>query len=224
MADSNVTKRALATAMKQLMAKEPFSKISVGDICQVCQMNRKSFYYHFRDKYDLVNWIFQTEFLTAVQRRPYESTWALIRDLCEYFYENRAFYHNALSVEGQNSFQDYFREILAPVVRAYAEDVFDQEGEDTVFFINFFSDALIAAMLRWLSSRNCMPPDRFTRLLRQSVLGGAQILGGSRVDSKGAGVRLYHTVFSSKLQRPGRENLAGIGTKNLRRRRFITRA
>ena len=86
---------------------------------------------------------------------------------------------DALSVEGQNSFQDYFREILAPVVRAYAEDVFDQEGEDTVFFINFFSDALIAAMLRWLSSRNCMPPDRFTRLLRQSVLGGAQILGGS---------------------------------------------
>ena len=59
MADSNVTKRALATAMKQLMAKEPFSKISVGDICQVCQMNRKSFYYHFRDKYDLVNWHFE---------------------------------------------------------------------------------------------------------------------------------------------------------------------
>ena len=125
MADSNVTKRALATAMKQLMAAEPFSKISVGDICQVCQMNRKSFYYHFRDKYDLVNWIFQTEFLTAVQRRPYESTWALIGDLCEYFYENRAFYHNALSVEGQNSFQDYFREILAPVMRAYAEDLFE---------------------------------------------------------------------------------------------------
>lgn len=85
MADSNATKRALAAAMKQLMAKMPFAKISVGDICQVCQMNRKSFYYHFQDKYDLVNWIFQTEFLMAVQRRPYESTWALIRDLCEYF-------------------------------------------------------------------------------------------------------------------------------------------
>lgn len=181
MADSNVTKRALATAMKQLMAAEPFSKISVGDICQVCQMNRKSFYYHFRDKYDLVNWIFQTEFLTAVQRRPYESTWALIGDLCEYFYENRAFYHNALSVEGQNSFQDYFREILAPVMRAYAEDLFEGEGEDADFFINFFSDALIAVMLRWLSNRNCMPPDRFTRLLRRSVLGGAQVLSDSPV-------------------------------------------
>ena len=179
MADSNATKRALAAAMKQLMAKMPFAKISVRDICQLCQMNRKIFYYHFQDKYDLVNWIFQTEFLMAVQRRPYESTWALIRDLCEYFYENRAFYWNALSVEGQNSFQDYFREVLDPVVRAYAEDLFDGEGEATAFFINFFSDAFIAAMLRWLSSRNCMPPDRFTRLLRRSVLGGAQILADS---------------------------------------------
>lgn len=112
---------------------------------------------------------------------PYESTWALIGDLCEYFYENRAFYHNALSVEGQNSFQDYFREILAPVMRAYAEDLFEGEGEDADFFINFFSDALIAAMLRWLSNRNCMPPDRFTRLLRRSVLGGAQVLSDSPV-------------------------------------------
>ena len=120
-------------------------------------MNRKSFCLTFETSMTSVSWIFQTEFLTAVQRRPYESTWALIGDLCEYFYENRAFYHNALSVEGQNSFQDYFREILAPVMRAYAEDLFEGEGEDADFFINFFSDALIAAMLRWLSNRNVCP-------------------------------------------------------------------
>ena len=58
MADSNITKNALAASMKKLMSKSPFSKISVGDICENCGMNRKSFYYHFRDKYDLVTWIF----------------------------------------------------------------------------------------------------------------------------------------------------------------------
>ena len=61
MADSNITKNALAVSMKKLMEKKPFSKISVGDICEDCGMNRKSFYYHFKDKYDLVNWIFDTE-------------------------------------------------------------------------------------------------------------------------------------------------------------------
>lgn len=179
MADSNQTKQTLAAAMKDLMKREHFAKISVGDICQACRMNRKSFYYHFRDKYDLVNWIFQTEFLEAVQRRPYDSAWPLIQELCDYFYENRAFYHNALSVQGQNSFQDYFREVLDPVFRSYAVDLFDGEAPDdgdTSFFINFLSDALIAAMLRWLSSRDCMPPARFTELLQLSARGGANIL------------------------------------------------
>ena len=57
-ADSNLTKRALAAAMKELMEQMPFSKISVSNIAEQCGMNRKSFYYHFKDKYDLVNWIF----------------------------------------------------------------------------------------------------------------------------------------------------------------------
>ena len=53
MADSNITKRALASALKELMNEKPFARISVSDICTRCDMNRKSFYYHFKDKYDL---------------------------------------------------------------------------------------------------------------------------------------------------------------------------
>ena len=63
MADSNITKRALASALKELMESTPFSKITVSDICAKCNMNRKSFYYHFKDKFDLVNWIFDVEYL-----------------------------------------------------------------------------------------------------------------------------------------------------------------
>lgn len=62
MPDSLITKRALASSLKELMKTQPLTKISVGDICEKCGMNRKSFYYHFCDKYDLVNWIFDTEF------------------------------------------------------------------------------------------------------------------------------------------------------------------
>lgn len=55
MAESTLTKRALASALKELMAEVPFEKITVAQICEKCDMNRKSFYYHFRDKYDLAN-------------------------------------------------------------------------------------------------------------------------------------------------------------------------
>lgn len=75
MADSNITKNALAVSMKKLMEKKPFSKISVGDICEDCGMNRKSFYYHFRDKYDLVNWIFYVDFIERMD-------WSICRRQC----------------------------------------------------------------------------------------------------------------------------------------------
>ena len=58
---SNATKRAFADALRKLLEQKPFAKISVSHICEECGMNRKSFYYHFKDKYDLVNWIFDTE-------------------------------------------------------------------------------------------------------------------------------------------------------------------
>ena len=90
MADSNITKKALAESMKTLLGTMPFSKISVSDICEVCGMNRKSFYYHFRDKYDLINWIFHTEFYEAACAKPYEDGWEFILGICKYFYSNHA--------------------------------------------------------------------------------------------------------------------------------------
>ena len=48
MADTNITKRTLAAALKELMEHKAFEKISVSDICEACNMNRKSFYYYVK--------------------------------------------------------------------------------------------------------------------------------------------------------------------------------
>ncbi|MDD3214903.1 MAG: TetR family transcriptional regulator, partial [Eubacteriales bacterium] len=63
MPEANITKRALGASLKTLMQTKPFHKISVGEICEHCGMHRKSFYYHFQDKYDLLNWVFYSEFM-----------------------------------------------------------------------------------------------------------------------------------------------------------------
>lgn len=171
MAESNVTKRALASSMKELMTHRPFAKINVGDICDLCGMNRKSFYYHFRDKYDLVNWIFQNEFLSLLHGIEIPDYWEIFNLLCTYFYQNRAFYSNALSVQGQNSFSEYFQDSLTPVIRAILAGNLERNDADARFAAEFFSDALTVALIRWLSSRNCTEPQEFTRQIRQ-CLGG----------------------------------------------------
>lgn len=166
--DSNITKKALSAAMKRLMNDKPFSKISVGDICDVCGMNRKSFYYHFKDKYSLVNWIYYTEFVDTIYDRSYEDGWTLMEDICRYFYENRRFYTNALQVTGQNSFRDYFTEVLHPIIHIYLKEIFSSSA-DLNFFETFFTDAMLAALERWLMDNPCLEPDKFVALLRDSI-------------------------------------------------------
>lgn len=172
MADSNITKRALAAALRELMEEIPFDKIQVTHICDRCDMNRKSFYYHFKDKYDLLNWIFDTEIISFVQR--ISEVWRLeqsieeIRAVCNYFYDNRNFYRKALKVEGQNSFSEHFREYIMPILKIRISRFFitDDIGE---FELNFFADAAICAIERWLTDKNCMPPDEFVDKLLNLV-------------------------------------------------------
>ena len=58
MANSNITKKALAQSLKELGSTKILDKITVADITNHCGVNRQTFYYHFNDKYELLNWIY----------------------------------------------------------------------------------------------------------------------------------------------------------------------
>lgn len=53
---SQITKRALEQSLKHLLLKKPLTKITINDITEDCGINRMTFYYHFKDIYDLVEW------------------------------------------------------------------------------------------------------------------------------------------------------------------------
>lgn len=164
-ADSYITKRALAASLKELINYEPFEKITIGDICKKCNMNRKSFYYHFKDKYDLANWIFDTEFVDTAKVRSYPSEWDALGDLYSYFYKNKNFYRRVLRFKGQNSLSEHFREMLFPIIDKALSKITGAD-EARPFQTHFFTDAFISAADRWLSEKDCLPPDQFLKYLK----------------------------------------------------------
>ena len=178
MANFNITKQALSTALKELMEEVPFEKIRIADICKRCGMNRKSFYYHFKDKYDLLNWIFDTEFISfakdLLQAEELDEHVDALKNICSYFYENRGFYRKALQTEGQNSFPEHFREYVTPLMKLRIEHLFGESKDE--FALNFFTDTAIATMERWLLDKNCMPPDEFVNKLMRLIQQGAEAL------------------------------------------------
>lgn len=164
MAGSKITKAALASTLKELMLKDPFSKISIGEICEACGMNRKSFYYHFRDKYDLVNWIFQTGFVESLNFGEYDTGWEFVSDILNYLYGEHAFYRHALSIEGQNSFTEYFAETLAPFISAFSGGIY-QKTNNPDFYIDITCKVFICVIKEWLDHKNPVPPDEFAKTL-----------------------------------------------------------
>lgn len=88
--------------------------------------------------------------------------------LCCFFYENRAFYRRALRIEGQNSFLEHFKEVLEPSVKYYLASSLEEKTCQQ-FCVDFYADAFIAAFVRWLSNRDCVPPQEFVRMLKASI-------------------------------------------------------
>ncbi|MGI6118749.1 MAG: TetR/AcrR family transcriptional regulator C-terminal domain-containing protein [Bilifractor sp.] len=172
MADSNITKNALANSMKNLMKEKPFEKISVIDICNGCGMNRKSFYYHFKDKYDLVNWIFYMDFITIVGNYHYEEGWDLLVVVAKLFYRDQDFYRAAFQIKGQNSFRDYFYESMTPIVSFFLKDIGTDE-KDHDLMISAFCDAYLAIMERWLINGCPIEPEEYIGKIKQMFQGVA---------------------------------------------------
>ena len=167
MPDANITKNALASSMKKLMKEKHFEKISVIDICEGCGMNRKSFYYHFKDKYDLVNWIFYTDFIKTATQRSYTDGWDLLTAVVELFSSDRSFYKAALEIKGQNSFRDYFYEATVPIFSMFSEVIL---SDGASLDPHYFTDAFLVIMYRWLSQETDQSPEEFIESLKNVLV------------------------------------------------------
>jgi len=172
MAGSYITKRALAESLKRLMENEPLSKISIQEICDGCHLCRKSFYYHFEDKYALVNYIFDTEFIDVAKNTVYGDQWEFIEHLYKYFYENRTFYRRVLKSESRNTFFDHFRHLLQPALKEKLYAIFGPEASE--FHMLFYTDAITGTLERWLLDKEPMHYADFIKLLRSLIEKGAE--------------------------------------------------
>ena len=72
---SQTTKRALEASLKHLLLKKPLDKITINDIAEDCGINRMTFYYHFKDIYDLIEWSCVEDAARALEGKKTYDTW-----------------------------------------------------------------------------------------------------------------------------------------------------
>lgn len=106
------TKIALEAAMQELLREKPLEQIRVRELADRCGIRRQSFYYHFNDVYELLDWSIGREREHLLRRQEEFVTWQQVYlDLQQYIAENRAYYQTILRIRGR----ERLRELLAPV-------------------------------------------------------------------------------------------------------------
>lgn len=185
MAQSIITKRALAAALKTQMRKKPFPKITIEDICSCAGISRRNFYRHFKDKYELVAWSFYDEFCSDIEGQEGWTVWDYFPHICRHLYADRMLYINAYSEEGQNSFREYCTSRLYPILMHDFGSAFENE-DDAHFYIDRLTNASFDGFVRWLTSEPCMPPDKYAQKVQRNVTqlaAGIARLGGGEQNS-----------------------------------------
>ncbi|MDC7228398.1 MAG: TetR/AcrR family transcriptional regulator C-terminal domain-containing protein [Spirochaetales bacterium] len=170
------TKLILANALKNLMKDMQLSKISVSDITESCNLNRQTFYYHFTDKYKLVNWIFDREILDNVENYLNYEHWSkALEKVFSLVESDSGFYLNAL----RDNFSYFYIHLMRTqrnILDEFIENLLEgrrMKKSDREFFSDFYTNAFVGTFVSWVTSSMHEPAEtvvtRLEKLIRGSL-------------------------------------------------------
>lgn len=148
------TKEALSGALKQMMALKPIDKITVKDLVDICGVNRQTFYYHFDDVYDLLEWTFEED---ANRVLPHEIVYSHWREdvmaFFEYLKDNRVFAMNIYNSNSRVHMLRFLKKRLESCVRGFALVVSEDRNidmQDFEFVVEFYTNCVVGIISQWM--------------------------------------------------------------------------
>lgn len=155
---------ALAKCLKELSIKQPIEKITIKEITDKAGVIRPTFYNHFQDKYELLEWILNTELLEPMlplllNRMHKEAVLLMLTNI----EKNRVFYNHAIRLDGVISFSD----IANKCVKELFLKVYKELGNNHKPKYNWLSPELVSgyyaqslcfAVSEWIRKGMVIPP------------------------------------------------------------------
>ena len=172
---SQITKRALEQSLKNLLREKPLSKITISDITEDCGISRMTFYYHFKDIYDLVEWACMEDAAKALQNKKTYDTWQ--QGFIQIFHavrENKVFVMNVYRSVSREQVEKYLvpltDQLIMGVITERAAGMTVREA-DQQFIAQVYSYAFVGIMLDWIRDDMRADPEELVNRLAMVIRG-----------------------------------------------------
>lgn len=186
---SQITKHALEVSLKNLLLQKPLNKITINDITDDCGINRMTFYYHFKDIYDLVEWVCVEDAKKALEGKKTYNTWKegflQIFDAC---LQNKPFIMNVYHSVSREQVEIYLYKLTFNLLIGVVEE--ESAGmvvraEDKKFIADLYKYAFVGLMLEWIKNDMKDDPQEIVSHLGKAIDGNIKnALEAYRTDKK----------------------------------------
>lgn len=192
---SQVTKYAIEASLKKLLLQKPLDKITISDITEDCGISRMTFYYHFKDIYDLVEWICLEESRRALEDKKTYDTWQQgFLQILEAVRDNKPFILNVYHSVSREQIELYLYkltyDLLINVVEEKSQGM-SIRPEDKQFIADFYKYAFVGLTLDWVRHDMKEDPqvmiDHLTKLVTGNI---TTALERYRLDKPSASISL----------------------------------
>lgn len=169
---ADMTKQALEASLKRLLLTKPVTKITINDIAEDCGISRGTFYYHFQDIYDLVEWTTREDARRVLEGNRSYDTWQQgFLNIFRAVEENKPFILNVYRHVSREQIEQFLYQVVYGLLREVVEERsagMTVKEEDKRFIADFYKFAFVGMMLNWIQGD--MKEDPEAIIARLSVL------------------------------------------------------
>ncbi len=165
------TKAALAASLKKYMTRKPLRKITVSEIIRDCDVNRKTFYYHFEDIYALLKWMLEQEAVEVIKKFDflvdYEAAMAFV---LEYITSNAHMLNCVYDSMGAEEMKKFIYNDFVDLARSVVDGTEQELGlsvdEDyKIFLSNFLTESVAALMINNIKNQQVISNEKVVSFL-----------------------------------------------------------
>lgn len=148
------TRQAIMYSLLKLLQEKSIDKITVKDICELCEINRNTVYYYYSDIYQVLEELlkFETE-KSLKEDQEYESFYEDFLKRYHLIIEYKKAVYNLYNSKNRDLILKYFQDITEDFVEKYVyKEVKGKKllPEDIKFIIDFYSSSMIGNIFRWM--------------------------------------------------------------------------
>lgn len=151
---SDITKRALEASLKHLLQEKPLEKITINDITEDCGISRMTFYYHFKDIYDLIEWSCDEDAHRLLKGKESYDTWqAGYLRIFQTVQENKTFFLNVYHSLSRELVENYLYKLTFDLLMGVVEEQsagLQVAKADKAFIANVYKYTLVGLMIEWI--------------------------------------------------------------------------